>query len=94
MFPIPDGVEDGAALALLIQGLTAWHLFRTSRASWPRASSVVVVSGAGGVGALALQLAKPFGAGRVIATASTEEKRELCRSRWAPTPRWTRPRRT
>jgi len=35
----------------------------------------VVISGAGGVGSLAVQLAKPFGAGRVIATASTEEKR-------------------
>ena len=39
--------------------------------------SAVVISGAGGVGSLAVQLAKPFGAGRVIATASTEEKREL-----------------
>ncbi len=73
-FPIPDGVDDGAALALLIQGLTAWHLFRTS-AKLAQGESVVVVSGAGGVGNLALQLAKPFGAGRVIATASTEEKR-------------------
>ena len=39
--------------------------------------SVVVISGAGGVGSLAVQLGKPFGAGRVIATASTPEKREL-----------------
>src|SRR5947199_295179 len=31
----------------------------------------------GGVGSLAVQLAKPFGAGRVIATASSEEKRQL-----------------
>jgi NADPH:quinone reductase len=76
-FPIPDGVEDGPALAMLIQGLTAWHLFRTS-AKLAEGESVVVVSGAGGVGNLALQLAKPFGAGRVIATASTEEKRALC----------------
>ena len=37
----------------------------------------MVVSGAGGVGSLAVQLAKPIGAGRVIATASTEEKRAL-----------------
>jgi NADPH2:quinone reductase len=79
VFPIPEGVEDGAALALLIQGLTAWHLFRTS-ARLGEGESVVVVSGAGGVGSLALQLARPFGAGRVIATASTEEKRELCLS--------------
>jgi NADPH:quinone reductase len=74
VFPIPDGVEDGTALALIIQGLTAWHLFRTS-ARLQSGESVVVISGAGGVGSLAVQLGKPFGAGRVIATASTEEKR-------------------
>src|SRR5215210_4491316 len=74
VFPIPDGVDDETALALIIQGLTAWHLFRTS-SKLAEGESVVVVSGAGGVGNLAVQLAKPFGAGRVIATASTEEKR-------------------
>jgi NADPH2:quinone reductase len=74
VFPIPDAVDDGTALALIIQGLTAWHLFRTS-SKLADGESVVVVSGAGGVGSLAVQLAKPFGAGRVIATASTEEKR-------------------
>jgi NADPH2:quinone reductase len=75
-FAIPDGVDDGTALAMLIQGITAWHLYRTS-AKLERGESVVVISGAGGVGSLAVQLAKPFGAGRVIATASSEEKREL-----------------
>jgi NADPH2:quinone reductase len=74
VFPIPDGLDEGAALALLIQGLTAWHLFRTCT-KLAAGESAVVVSGAGGVGNLALQLAKPFGAGRVITTASTEEKR-------------------
>ena len=74
VFPIPDGVDDGAALALIIQGLTAWHLFKTS-AKLAEGESAVVISGAGGVGSLAVQLAKPFGTGRVIATASTEEKR-------------------
>jgi NADPH2:quinone reductase len=77
-FPIPDGLDDGAALALLIQGLTAWHLFRTC-ARMAGGESVLVVSGAGGVGSLAVQLAKPLGAGRVIATASSEDKRQLCR---------------
>ena len=76
VFPIPDGVDDGTALALIIQGLTAWHLFKTSAKLQP-GESVVVISGAGGVGNLAVQLAKPFGAGRVIATASTEEKRAI-----------------
>jgi NADPH:quinone reductase len=75
-FPIPDGVSDGEALALLIQGTTAWHLFRTSARLAP-GESVVVGSAAGGVGSLAVQLARPLGAGRVIATASSEEKRAL-----------------
>jgi NADPH:quinone reductase len=73
-FPIPEGVDDGVALALLIQGLTAWHLYKTS-AKLAQGEAVVVISASGGVGNLAVQLAKPFGAGRVIATASSEEKR-------------------
>ena len=74
-FPIPFGVSDGQALALLIQGLTAWHLYRTSARVQP-GETVVVHAAAGGVGSLAVQLGKAFGA-RVIATASTEEKRAL-----------------
>jgi NADPH:quinone reductase len=79
VFPIPGGLDDGTALALLLQGLTAWHLYRTC-ARLADGESVLVVSGAGGVGSLAVQLAKPMGAGRVIATASSEDKRELCLS--------------
>src|SRR5919107_2984575 len=74
--PIPDGVEDGVALALVVQGLTAWHLYRTS-ARVAEGESVVVHAAAGGVGSLAVQLGRPMGAGRVIATASSEEKRAL-----------------
>ena len=75
-FPLPDEVDDGQALALLIQGLTAWHLYRTCARIHP-GESVVVHSAAGGVGSIAVQLGKPMGAGRVIATASSEEKRRL-----------------
>jgi NADPH:quinone reductase len=75
-FAIPDGVSDATALALLLQGLTAWHLYRTS-ARIGHGESVVVHAAAGGVGSLAVQLGHPLGAGRVIATASTEEKRAL-----------------
>jgi NADPH2:quinone reductase len=74
--PLPDEVGDVVALALLLQGLTAWHLYRTS-ARVAEGESVVVIAGAGGVGSLAVQLGHPMGAGRVIATASTEDKREL-----------------
>jgi NADPH:quinone reductase len=76
VFPIPDELDDGVALALIIQGLTAWHLYRTS-GRVAHGESVVVHSGAGGVGSLAVQLGHPLGAGRVIATASSAEKREL-----------------
>jgi len=75
-FPIPDDLDDGTALAILLQGLTAWHLYRTSARIQP-GETVVVHAAAGGVGSLAVQLGHPLGAGRVIATASTEEKREL-----------------
>lgn len=74
--PVPDGVDDATALALLLQGLTAWHLHRTVGRVAP-GESVLVVSAAGGVGSLATQLAHPLGAGRVIGTASSAEKREL-----------------
>jgi NADPH2:quinone reductase len=73
---VPDGVSDATALALMLQGLTAWHLYRTC-ARIAAGESVVVHAAAGGVGSLAVQLGKPLGAGRVIATASTEEKRAL-----------------
>jgi NADPH2:quinone reductase len=73
---VPDGVSDAQALALVLQGTTAWHLLRTS-AQMREGESVVVHAAAGGVGTLAIQLAKKWGAGRVIGVASSDEKREL-----------------
>src|SRR3954469_18982053 len=75
-WPVPDGVTDEQALAVVLQGSTAWHLLRTS-AHLADGESVVVIAGAGGVGSLAVQLARRWGAGRVIATASSAEKRAL-----------------
>ena len=76
LIPVPDGVSDGAALTTLVQGSTAWHLLRTST-HLQAGESVVVHAGAGGVGTIAIQLAKRWGAGRVIATASSPQKRDL-----------------
>jgi NADPH:quinone reductase len=75
-FDVPAGVSDGQALALVLQGTTAWHILRTSAHLTP-GETVVVHAAAGGVGSLAVQLAKRWGAGRVIATASGDDKREL-----------------
>ena len=73
---IPDGLDDGTALALLVQGLTAWHMYRTA-ARVAKGESVVVHAAAGGVGSIAVQLGHALGVARVIATASSEAKREL-----------------
>ena len=75
---MPDEVSDEEAAGLLLQGLTARSLLRVS-ARLEQGESVVVQAAAGGTGSLAVQLAKRMGAGRVIALASTEEKRELAR---------------
>ncbi len=76
---IPEGVSDGEALALLLQGLTAWHLYRTA-GRVADGESVLIHAAAGGVGSLAVQLGRHMGAGRIIAAASSEEKRALAES--------------
>jgi NADPH2:quinone reductase len=72
---IPDDVSDDQAAAILIQGLTAWALLRVS-ARLEAGETVVVEGAAGGTGSLCVQLAKRLGA-RVIALASSDDKREL-----------------
>jgi NADPH:quinone reductase len=74
--PLPEGLDEETALAMLIQGATAWHLLRTA-GRLAEGESVVVHGAAGGTGSLAVQLARSFGAGRVIATASSPDKRDL-----------------
>lgn len=74
--PIPDELDDGTALAIVIQGMTAWHLYRTA-GNVAAGESVVVHSAAGGVGSLAVQLGHALGAERVIASASSSQKRAL-----------------
>lgn len=75
---IPTGVSDEAAVALFVQGLTAWHLLKTIGHFTP-GETVVVHAAAGGVGTLAVQLAKMWG-GKVIAVTSSPEKMKLAES--------------
>lgn len=75
-FPVAAGVTDEQALALVIQGSTAWQLLRTS-GQMRAGESVAVFAAAGGVGSTAVQLARVWGAGRVIGVASSPEKREV-----------------
>ncbi|WP_124070406.1 quinone oxidoreductase family protein [Filibacter tadaridae] len=71
--PVPDGVEFTDAVALPLQGQTAYHILKTM-GRLEKGETVLVHAAAGGVGAIAVQLAKLFGAGTVIATASSDEK--------------------
>lgn len=75
LIPIPDGVSDEQAAALLLQGLTAMALVRRC-ARIGSGETLLVEAAAGGTGSLAVQLGKQAGA-KVIGLASSEEKREL-----------------
>jgi len=72
--PVPESLGFAEATALLIQGLTAYTLM-TAAVPEIRGKSVLISAAAGGVGSLAVQIAKLLGAGTVVGLASTEEKR-------------------
>ena len=78
LIPIPEKLDFQNAVALPLQGLSAYHVLKTM-GRLEKGESVLVHAAAGGVGTLAVQLAKLFGAGKVIATASSSEKLELAR---------------
>jgi NADPH:quinone reductase-like Zn-dependent oxidoreductase len=78
---LPDDIEDEAAAALMLKGMSATYLLhRTHRV---RAGDTVLVhAAAGGLGLLLVRWAKALGA-RVIGTASTEDKARLARAHGA-----------
>lgn len=76
LIPVPENVDFEHAVALPLQGLSAYHVLKTMGRLQP-GESVLVHAAAGGVGIIAVQLAKLFGAGQVIATASSEEKLQI-----------------
>ncbi len=78
IIPIPDNLDFAHAAAFAVQGLTAYQTLRESGRLQP-GESVLVQAAAGGVGTLAVQLARLMGAGKVIGTASNEQKLDLVR---------------
>jgi NADPH2:quinone reductase len=76
-YPIPDGVEDGVAVALGISGLAAW-LALTWRAELEPGEHVLVLAASGVLGQIAVQAAKLLGAARVVAAARSQEGLERC----------------
>jgi NADPH2:quinone reductase len=76
-YKLPENVSTKDGAALLLQGLTAHYLVRST---FPVNSShtILVHAGAGGLGQLVIQIAKHLGA-KVITTVSTEEKANIVR---------------
>ncbi|MBJ6763717.1 NADPH:quinone oxidoreductase family protein [Myxococcaceae bacterium JPH2] len=78
LVPIPESLSFAQATALLSQAPTALMALRDA-ARLQKGESVFIPSAAGGVGSFLVQFAQRMGAGRVIAGASTAEKREVAR---------------
>ena len=77
-FPVPDGLNMAFAGASLLQGLTA-HYLTQSLFPVKKDDTVLVHAGAGGTGALVIQMCKMRGA-RVLTTVSTEEKAKVAKA--------------
>lgn len=76
---LPEEIDFDSGAAIIIQGLTAFLMLKTIAELHP-GQTVLVNAAAGGVGSVAVQLAKILGAKQVIATAGSPEKLELARS--------------
>jgi NADPH2:quinone reductase len=77
LVPVPDGIDDDTAAAVMLQGMTAHYL---SRSTFPldATHTCLVHAAAGGIGGLLVQAARQAGA-KVIGTVSTEEKARAVR---------------
>jgi NADPH2:quinone reductase len=72
VIPLPEGVSFEQGAAFPVQVLTAWHMLHTSHRT-ESGQTVLVHSAAGGVGIVAVQIAKAAGA-RVFGTVSSPSK--------------------
>lgn len=79
VFKLPDNVSFEAGAGLLFNDLTMHHALRT-RGRLAEGETVLVHGAAGGIGTSTLRLAPAWGASRVIAVVSTEEKAEVARA--------------
>lgn len=77
-YPMPAGLSFTDAAALPVQGLTAHHCLTLHGRMVP-GDAVLVHAAAGGVGSLAVQLARRLGARLVLGTAGSDDKRALVR---------------
>jgi NADPH2:quinone reductase len=79
--PAPNGFSFAEAACFTAAHMTAFHAL-TTRAALTRGETLLVLGAAGGVGLAAVEIGKHLGA-RVIAVASSAEKRAAARSKGA-----------
>ncbi|MBD8607456.1 NADPH:quinone oxidoreductase family protein [Aeromicrobium sp. CFBP 8757] len=72
-FPLPDAVSYEQGASIIFNYGTAYFAL-VERGKLQPGESVLVQGAAGGIGTAAIQVAKAFGAGRVVAVTSTAEK--------------------
>ena len=82
VIPLPDEVSFAAAVAVPVQGQTA-YLALEKAARLQQGERVLIHSAAGGVGTLAIQLAKLMGANMVIGTTTSADKEAFIRAQGA-----------
>jgi NADPH2:quinone reductase len=75
---LPDGIDDRQAAAMMLKGMTAQYLLRSTFPVRP-GQTILFHAAAGGVGLIACQWAKHLGA-RVLGTVGSEAKAELARA--------------
>jgi NADPH2:quinone reductase len=78
LVPLPDGIDDRTAAAMMLQGMTAQYLLRRTYAVKP-GDRVLIHAAAGGVGLIACQWAKHLGA-TVIGTVGSDDKAMLAKA--------------
>ena len=78
LVPVPDGITDQQAAAMMLKGMTAWYLLRRTHVVKP-GETILIHAAAGGVGLIVCQWAKQLGA-TVIGTVGDDEKAALAKS--------------
>ncbi len=78
LVPLPDGIDDRQAAAMMLQGMTAQYLLRATYRVQP-GDPILIHAAAGGVGLIVCQWARHLGA-TVIGTVGSEEKAALARA--------------
>ena len=78
LVPVPDGISDETAAAMMLQGMTAEYLLRRTY-EVKSGDTILFHAAAGGVGLIACQWAKHLGA-TVIGTVGTDEKADLAKA--------------